>query len=191
MVDVARFELAASSLRTKRSSRLIYTPSGRPGALLALAFTSFAPFKYLRLQATSMKDRFALLVRCNPQHWRWGEKIPADGSEADIEWTCSLKPGSVDPMTPVFVLGTGGSGFLAVGSSVSDIRMTEGDSDNSWETGHKHRGGPAMRMLLRLRRNQLAENHLRNSTLDYLINRQSTFTWLTEEEALGLESLMG
>ena len=46
-------------------------------------------------------------------------------------------------------------------------------------------------MLLQLRRKQLAENRLRNSSLDYLINRQSTFTWLTEEEALGLESLMG
>ena len=88
-------------------------------------------------------------------------------------------------------MGTEGSGFLAVGSTASGIRMTDGDSDNSWEPSHKHRGGPAMRMLLQLRRNQLAENRLRNSSLDYLINRQSTFTWLTEEEALGLESLLG
>ena len=137
-----------------------------------------------------MAERFGLLVRCNPKHWKWWEKIPADGSVAEIEWTCRLKPGSVPLGTPVFLLGTGGSGFFAVGETVSDVRMTTGDMDNSWTQAHKHRGGEAMRIRLKLQRNQQNESSLRNSPFAYLIRRQSTFSWLTDEESLGLEEIL-
>ena len=137
-------------------------------------------------------DRFALLVRCNPKMWAWWEEIPPDGTEADIDWTCRLKPGSVEPGTPVFVLGTGGSGFMAKGFTVSDIRDTEGGKTrNSWTEGNKHRAGSARRICLRLRRASLSGNDLRDSQFDYLIRRQSTFTWLSKGEALGLENLIG
>jgi hypothetical protein len=136
-------------------------------------------------------DRFGLLVRCNPEHWKWEEKIPSDGSETEIEWGCKLKPGSVDLGTPVFVLGTGGSGLLAEGHTSSEIRMSVGDMmENSWAEGHKHRAGPDMRICLKLRRNRLAVRRLRNSRFGYLIYRQATFTWLSEEEAMGLENLL-
>lgn len=136
-------------------------------------------------------DRFALLVRCNPKMWAWWKEIPPDGAEADINWTCRLKPGSVDLDTPVFVLGTGGSGFLAEGRTASDIRETEGDKmSNSWTRGNKHRAGSARRICLRLRRASLPEADLRDSPFDYLIRRQSTFSWLSEGEAMGLENLL-
>ena len=137
-----------------------------------------------------MQDRFGLLVRCDPKQWKWWEKIPADGSAAEIDWTCRLKPGSVELGTPVFLLGTKGSGFIATGESASDIRMTDGEADSSLVLGHKHRAGPTMRMLLKLQRNQLSEEALRYSKYAYLIKRQSTFTWLTEEEAFALEALL-
>ncbi|MEC7743876.1 MAG: hypothetical protein VYB86_01030, partial [Candidatus Thermoplasmatota archaeon] len=137
-----------------------------------------------------MVERFGLLVRCNPKHWKWWEKIPADGSIAEIEWTCRLKSGSVPLGTPVFLLGTGGSGFIAVGETASDIRMTSGDMDNSWTHGHEHRGGEAMRIKLKLQRNQMDENSLRKSPFAYLIRRQSTFSWLSDEESIGLEAIL-
>ena len=64
------------------------------------------------------------------------------------------------------------------------------EADNSWVPGHKHRAGPTMRMLLKLQRNQVSENVLRSSPYAYLIRRQSTFTWLTEEESFALENLL-
>ncbi len=137
------------------------------------------------------KDKFGLLVRCDPKQWKWWEKIPADGSTVEIDWTCRLKPGSVELGTPVFLLGTGGSGFIATGASASEIRMTDGEADSSWVPGHKHRAGRAMRMLLKLQRDQVSEDVLRSSAYAYLIKRQSTFTWLTEEETFALENLLG
>ncbi len=137
-----------------------------------------------------MVERFGLLVRCNPKQWKWWEQIPSDGSAAEIEWTCGLKSGSVPLGTPVFLLGTGGSGFLAIGETASDVRMTAPDIDNSWADGHKHRGGEAMRIRLKLQRNQVNETTLRNSSLAYLIRRQSTFSWLSEEESIRLEAIL-
>ena len=132
-------------------------------------------------------DRFGLLVRCNPKQWKWYEKIPADGSEVTIDWTCKLKPGSVPESTPVWVLGTGGTGFIASGHTTGDIRETEGDTDSSWADNQKHRGGRAMRLSLKLRRNVVADEIIRGTAYEHLIRRQSTFTWLTEEESFFLE----
>ena len=162
---------------TRVRSRTLYLPvSGNLFPIIKLAHL--------------MAERFGLLVRCNPKHWKWREKIPADGSVAEIEWTCRLKSGSVPLGTPVFLLGTGGSGFLAVGETASDVRMTAGDMDNSWTHGHKNRGGEAMRIRLKLQRNQLKETSLRNSPFAYLIRKQSTFSWLSDEESLGLEAIL-
>ena len=41
-------------------------------------------------QDDMVKDRFGLLVRCNPKMWKWHEQIPSDGSEVEIDWTCKL-----------------------------------------------------------------------------------------------------
>jgi hypothetical protein len=134
------------------------------------------------------KDRFGLLVRCNPEMWKWQEKIPADNSEVTIDWTCRLNPGTVPDHTPVWVLGTGGTGFIASGHTIGDIRAVDGDtSDNSWVPGQKQRGGRAMRLALKLRRNLVGEYVLRGTDFEHLIRRQNTFSWLTEQESFFLE----
>ena len=147
-----------------------------------------------------MAKRFGLLVRCNSKivvSSKWWEMIPADGSGVEIEWTCRLKPGSVPLGTPVFLLGTDSFGFVAVGETTSDIRMTSGDNDNWWIHGN-NRGREAMRIRLKLQRNQMSEtpipfglSALLNSPFAYLYKRPSTFTWLSDEESLGLEAILG
>ena len=144
------------------------------------------------VSCTTMDDkRFGLLVRCDPNQWDWRSEVPQDGSEASVMWTCRLKPGSVPEQTPVWVLGTGGSGFFCTGYTVGDVRETDGGRDNHWKEGHKHRGGTAMRIELMLRMTLVPENILRQTPFEHLIKRQSTFTWLTEEEAFFLEDNVG
>jgi len=134
------------------------------------------------------KDKFGLLVRCNQKMWKWHEQIPSDGSEVEIDWTCKLKPGTVPENTPVWVLGTGGTGFIASGYTIGDIRSVEGSTnDNSWVAGHKSRGGRAMRIPLKLRRNLVGEFVLRGTDYEHLIKRINTFSWLTEAESFFLE----
>ena len=146
----------------------------------------------LSVDVHSEDDRFGLLVRMNPDMYKkWKDEIPADGSEVDINWRCvNLKVGSVPLMTPVFVLGTKGVGFVAEGCTMSDIRMKEGTPD-SWSDADRDKGGPAPRILLKLQRNMIPLARLRASTVEYLVNRQGTFSWLTEDESLILEDLLG
>jgi hypothetical protein len=136
-------------------------------------------------------DRFGLLVRCNPSKWDWRTEVAQDGSESSVMWTCRLKQGSIPEQTPVWVLGTNGSGFFCTGYTLGDIHETDGSRDNNWKPGHKHRGGRAPRIELMLRMTLVSEDILRASPYDYLINRQNTFSWLTEEEAFFLEDNVG
>ena len=53
--------------------------------------------------------------------------------------------------------------------------------------GHKSRGGRAMRIQLKLRRNLVGEFVLRGTNFEHLIRRQNTFSWLTEAESFFLE----
>ena len=48
-----------------------------------------------------------------------------------------------------------------------------------------------MRIELMLRMTLVPENVLRQTPFEHLIKRQSTFTWLTEEEAFFLEDNVG
>ena len=94
MVDVARFELTAASLRTKRSSRLIYTPSiqfaGRP----ALVFTSLI----LTIQVSkSILTRFA-----NGTFESYSTNSLLDGCKKPSAVACKqirLRGSIVDPCT--------------------------------------------------------------------------------------------
>ena len=146
----------------------------------------------LWVDAAAESDRFGLLARMDPESYtKWQEEIPVDGSEVEINWRCvNLKPGSVPLMTPVYVLGTRDIGFVAEGSTISDIRVTEGTPE-SWSIADRHKGGEAPRILLKLRRNMLSVAYLRASSLDYLIKRRGTFSWLTEGESLILEDMLG
>ena len=187
-MDVARFELAASSLRTKRSSRLIYTPSARSAGLLVLAFTKPKPFIHSPTRPPVALDRFGLLVRCNPTMWDWEEGIPADGSEVELYWLCNLKRGSVPLHTPCYVLGTHGWGILADGYTSSGIEEMPGDP-STWKDGHRDKAASAPRIHMRLRRNRVLLADLEDRGLDYLIGRQSIFSWLTEQETFALEAI--
>jgi len=135
-------------------------------------------------------NRFGLLVRMNPERYtNWAEEIPANGTEVEIEWRCNLKSGSVPQETPVFVLGTGGMGFVAEGCTLSDVRDMVGTPE-SWSVSDRDMGGVSPRIRLRLRRNMKSEGHLRNSKVDYLIERQGTFSWMNEDETFIIEDIL-
>ena len=140
--------------------------------------------------AAPIIERYGLLVRMNPNMYtNWSEEIPANGSEVEIKWRCNLKPGTIPLHTPVYVLGTGGIGFIAEGSIISDVFDSEGTPE-SWSDADKDKGGMNPRVALRLSRNMKSEGFLRNSSVDYLINRQGTFSWLNEDETFILEEML-
>ncbi len=134
------------------------------------------------------QNRFGLLVRCNPKMWDWEQHIPKDGSEVEHYWLCNLKKGSIPLNTPCFVLGTEGLGILAEGYTSSEIEIMEGDA-TTWNDGHKGKAASAPRIHIRIRRNLVSLSKLEENGLDYLIGRQNTFSWLSEEETFALEAV--
>ena len=138
-----------------------------------------------------MQDRFALLVRCDPDKWDWRSEVSEDGTEASVMWRCNLKEGTVPDGTPVWVLGTKGTGFYCAGYTRGDIKETDGGRDNHYKPEYEHLGGAAKRIELRLRMCEKEELVIRGTEYEYLIKRQSTFTWLSEYEADFLEGVVG
>ena len=63
-----------------------------------------------------VKDRFGLLVRCNPKMWKWHEQIPSDGREVEIDWT-----GDIDETNEVNNVW---SGTIVVNPTQSDAGET-------------------------------------------------------------------
>jgi hypothetical protein len=136
----------------------------------------------------SMGDRFALVVRCNPNMWNWSAEIPELGT-AVIPWRTRLKAGSVGGGVPAVVLATKGGGVIAAGRSVGSIRITAGSKDNNWREGHKEKARSHPRLPLELERIHIPYATIKSSTVSHLINRQSTMSWITKEEYLELMSL--
>jgi hypothetical protein len=136
----------------------------------------------------AMGDRFALIVRCNPNMWNWSAEIPKLGT-AVIPWRTRLKPGSVGGGVPAVVLATKGGGVIAAGRSVGTIRVTAGSKVNNWREGHKEKGGSHPRLPLELERIRISYASIKSSSVAHLINRQSTMSWITKEEYFELMSL--
>ena len=137
----------------------------------------------------SISDRFAIIVRCNPQMWDWSAEIPVLGT-AVILWRTGLKAGTVGANVPVVVLATKGGGVIAAGQSAGEIRITRGSKENNWRDGHKEKGTESLpRLPLELERVRIPYEIIKSSDVSHLINRQSTMSWITKEEYLGLMSL--
>ena len=77
---------------------------------------------------------------------------------------------------------------MAEGYTSSEIEILEGDA-TTWNDGHKGKAASAPRIHIRIRRNLVPLSKLEENGLDYLIGRQNTFSWLSEEETFALEAV--
>ena len=76
-------------------------------------------------------DKFALLVRMNPQDWPEWEREIGPGHESNVWFiTGRRKPEEIHAGLPVVVLGTNRMGVLATGETVS---AAEFRADPGWE----------------------------------------------------------
>ncbi len=141
-------------------------------------------------------DKFALLVRMNPQYWpEWERKI-GPGQESKDWWiTGRRKPEEIHAGLSVVVLGTNRMGILATGETVSaaEFRADPGwveVTDPSEQAWFKE---PRNRVCIRLKGLAVrvpVEDVEANQDTARLTKRLETITWLKSHEHAALMSLV-
>jgi len=140
-------------------------------------------------------DKFALLVRMNPQDWpEWERKI-GPGQESKVWFvTGRRKPEEVHAGLPVVVLGTNRMGILATGETVS---AAEFRADPDWveATDPSEQAWlkePRNRVCIRLKglaAHVPVEDVEANPDTTRLPKARETITWLKSHEHAALTSL--
>jgi hypothetical protein len=141
-------------------------------------------------------DKFALLVRMNPQDWpEWERKI-GEGNESKVWFlTGRRKPEEIHAGLPVVVLGTNRMGILATGETVSAAEF-RADPDSVEATDPAERAWleePRNRVCIRLKGLAVhipVEDVEVNPDIARLPKVRETITWLKSHEHAALTSLV-
>jgi hypothetical protein len=141
-------------------------------------------------------DKFALLVRMNPQGWpEWEHKI-GPGQESEVWFiTGRRKPEEIHAGLPVVVLGTNRMGVLATGETVSAAEFrADPDSDEATDPSEQAwLKEPRDRVCIRLKGLaahvpvEEVEEHPETARLPKV---RETITWLKSHEHAALTSLV-
>jgi hypothetical protein len=141
-------------------------------------------------------DKFALLIRMNPQDWpEWERKI-GPGREAKVWFiTGRRRPEEIHAGLPVVVLGTNRTGVLAIGETVS---AAEFRADPNWVEATD----PSEQAWLKEPRNRVCirlkglasrvpvDDVEENVDTARLPKARETVTWLKSHEHAALTSLV-
>lgn len=141
-------------------------------------------------------DKFALLVRMNPQDWpEWERKI-GPGQETKVWFTTGRrKPEEIHAGLSVVVLGTNRLGVLATGETVSAVEF-RADPDWAEATEPSEQAWlkePRNRVCIRLKglaAHVPVEDVEENPDTARLPKARETITWLKSHEHAELTSLV-
>jgi len=138
-------------------------------------------------------DKFALLLRLNPERWPNWERQIVQNTDATVWFKTGPRlPEDIHPGIPVIVLGTGGLGVVASGKTSSNIEFR---SDPDWQDASQEYQEECKqtenRVCVKIRRVSVALTELKKQpNIAKLDRRRKTTTWIASEQYQAIKELI-